>query len=155
MEQLAGNENRPRQLGNTGIIVLTKCEMGECDCNSADSKKNNKNKNTEKTRNRRPLISKAREVPDRTPIITRTPLRRPRPVLSKLNSEEDKKVKFTDHRGNVKEGIITGTSVSTSVSSSTSVEQSDQDKSEQKNLSPAELLRQRLKLLYSQRRRFY
>ena len=59
-------------------------------------------------------------------------------------------------RGNVKEGIITGTSVSTSVSSSTSVQQSDhQDKSKEKNLSPAELLRQRLKLLYSQRRRFY
>merc|ERR1712141_709649 len=88
--------------------------------------------------------------------ICRTPLRRPRPpVLSKPNSEEDKKVKFTDHRGNVKEGIITGTSVSTSVSSSTSVQQSDQVKSEPKKLSPAELLRQRLKLLYSQRRRFY
>ena len=58
-------------------------------------------------------------------------------------------------RGNVKEGIITGTSVSTSVSSSTSVQHSDQVKSEPKKLSPAELLRQRLKLLYSQRRRFY
>ena len=71
MEQLAGNGNRPGQLGNTGIIVLTLCEMGDCDCNSKDSKKDNKN--TEKTRvhNRRPLTSKVREVPDRTPIITR------------------------------------------------------------------------------------
>jgi len=155
MEQLAGNENRPRQLGDTGIIVLTKCEMGDCECNDKDSKKST-NKTTEKSRNRRPLISKVRDVPDRTPIITRTPLRRPRPpVLSTPNSEEDKKMKFTDHRGNVKEGIITGTSVSTSVSSSTSVQHSDQVKSEPKKLSPAELLRQRLKLLYSQRRRFY
>ena len=71
MEQLAGNDNRPRELGNTGIIVLTKCEMGECDCNSKDSKKNNKNSNAEKLRTRRPPISKVREVPDRTPIITR------------------------------------------------------------------------------------
>lgn len=70
MEQLAGNENRPRQLGDTGIIVLTKCEMGDCECNDKDSKKST-NKTTEKSRNRRPLISKVRDVPDRTPIITR------------------------------------------------------------------------------------
>jgi len=35
MQQLAGNENRPLELGNTGQIVLTKCDMGPCDCNQA------------------------------------------------------------------------------------------------------------------------
>ena len=34
MQQLAGGENRPGQLGDTGIIVLTKCDMGKCDCNN-------------------------------------------------------------------------------------------------------------------------
>ena len=32
MGQLAGNENRPHQLGDTGQIVLTKCDQGNCDC---------------------------------------------------------------------------------------------------------------------------
>ena len=39
MQQLAGNENRPRQLGDTGIIVLTKCDQGVCDCNQAQKPK--------------------------------------------------------------------------------------------------------------------
>ena len=39
MQQLAGNENRPNQLGDTGQIVLTKCDMGECDCNQAQKPK--------------------------------------------------------------------------------------------------------------------
>ena len=43
MKQLAGNENRPRQLGDTGIIVLTKCDMGSCDCNQVQ-KPNSKSK---------------------------------------------------------------------------------------------------------------
>ena len=33
MKQLVGNGVRPGELGNTGIIVLTKCDMGVCDCN--------------------------------------------------------------------------------------------------------------------------
>ena len=33
MKQLVGNGVRPGELGNTGIIVLTKCDMGACDCN--------------------------------------------------------------------------------------------------------------------------
>ena len=32
MKQLAGHENRPGQLGNTGQIVLNFCDEGECDC---------------------------------------------------------------------------------------------------------------------------
>ena len=35
MKQLVGNGVRPGELGNTGIIVLTKCDMGVCDCNQA------------------------------------------------------------------------------------------------------------------------
>ena len=74
MQQLAGNENRPKQLGDTGIIVLTKCEQGPCDCNQvltdANNKKN-KNKAPETPKTRRPFQSIIRDVPDRRPIITR------------------------------------------------------------------------------------
>ncbi len=32
MGQLDGNENRPGQLGDTGQIVLNRCDSGNCDC---------------------------------------------------------------------------------------------------------------------------
>jgi len=32
MGQVSGKDARPKELGNTGIIVLNKCNMGECDC---------------------------------------------------------------------------------------------------------------------------
>ena len=85
--------------------------------------------------------------------IFRTPLRRPRPILSKPTPDEQE-VKFTDSKGNIRVGIITGTSVSSSVSTSTS--ENDQIDQERllSGLNPAELLKHRLKL-YSQRRRYY
>ena len=67
---------------------------------------------------------------------------------------DEQEVKFTDSKGNVRVGIITGTSVSSSVSTSTS--ENDQIDQERllSGLNPAELLKHRLKL-YSQRRRYY
>merc|ERR1712223_2261819 len=32
MGQVSGKDARPGELGNTGIIVLTKCDQGKCDC---------------------------------------------------------------------------------------------------------------------------
>ena len=32
MGQVSGKDARPKELGNTGIIVLNKCDMGKCDC---------------------------------------------------------------------------------------------------------------------------
>ena len=49
MQQLAGNENRPGQLGDTGQIVLTKCDMGDCDCNLPDEKEEEKLESTSKS----------------------------------------------------------------------------------------------------------
>ena len=39
MGQLSGNENRPRQLGNTGQIVLDTCDKGSCNCEEEEEKK--------------------------------------------------------------------------------------------------------------------
>lgn len=39
MGQLSGDESRPGQLGNTGQIVLTTCDSGECDCEAEEKKK--------------------------------------------------------------------------------------------------------------------
>ena len=48
MNQLAGNSNRPHELGNTGQIVLTKCDMGKCDCNQVLVESENQDKPTTK-----------------------------------------------------------------------------------------------------------
>jgi len=50
MKQLVGNGVRPGELGNTGIIVLTKCDMGVCDCNQATVQKPNSSSSKTKTK---------------------------------------------------------------------------------------------------------
>ena len=32
MGQVSGNDARPGEQGTTGIIILTKCDQGKCDC---------------------------------------------------------------------------------------------------------------------------
>ena len=44
MGQLGGGDSRPGQLGNTGQIVLNKCDSGSCDCAEEDRKKKEKEK---------------------------------------------------------------------------------------------------------------
>jgi len=154
MQQLAGNENRPGQLGDTGIIVLKECDMGECDCIEVlkEEKKKKEIKTTESPSKLRRPVTKVRESSGFTrPLLTRTPLRRPAPVLKRpTTTEDEERIKFTDSKGNVRVGIVTGTSVSSSVTSSSSVNEAGKSQ----RLSPSELLRQRLKL-YSQKRRLF
>ena len=63
MQQLAGNENRPGQLGDTGIIVLKECDMGECDCIEVlkEEKKKKEIKTTESPSKLRRPVTKVRE----------------------------------------------------------------------------------------------
>ena len=140
MQQLAGNENRPRQLGNTGQIVLTKCDMDGCDCNQESPKKT-----TTTTTTRRPIVrgSSSPALRVRPSIIRKPPrtLKKPAPAVSA------KEVKFTDQSGRLRVGLVTGTSVSSSVSTSVSGQQA------QPSSSSKEDLRQRLKRLTSKWRR--
>ena len=54
MGQVSGKDARPKELGNTGIIVLNKCDMGICDCptilkEAKDKKKKRKEDRTSTT----------------------------------------------------------------------------------------------------------
>ena len=40
------------------------------------------------------------------PLLTRTPLRRPAPVLKRPATEDEERIKFTDSKGNVRVGIV-------------------------------------------------
>lgn len=180
MQQLAGNENRPGQLGDTGQIVLTKCEQGDCDCNQLlkdekaekdrkvvvqavenGSKQSFREPVSRFIRNSAPIIPAAAVT---TPVL-RTPIRtnllsRLRPALSTTNNSEAGKgsVKITDSEGRTRIGIITGTSVSSSVtsssSSSTSSSSNRSGSGSGLRLSPSELLKSRLKLKEVLKRRY-
>ena len=51
MGQVSGKDARPKELGNTGIIVLNKCDMGKCDCVQvlSDAKDKKEQRNRDKT----------------------------------------------------------------------------------------------------------
>ena len=40
------------------------------------------------------------------PLLTRTPLRRPAPVLKRPTTEDEERIKFTDSKENVRVGIV-------------------------------------------------
>ena len=69
MGQVSGTDNRPKELGNTGIIVLNKCVMGQCDCpavlkEAAEKKeraKENKSSSRSKTRSKNNGSSSTRQ----------------------------------------------------------------------------------------------
>lgn len=45
MGQLGTGENRPNERGNTGQLILTTCDQGECDCAAEKQKKKDRKKN--------------------------------------------------------------------------------------------------------------
>ena len=69
MGQVSGTDNRPKELGTTGIIVLNKCVMGQCDCpavlkEAAEKKeraKENKSSSRSKTRSKNNGSSSTRQ----------------------------------------------------------------------------------------------
>ena len=67
MAQVSGNDNRPKELGTTGIIVLNKCDMGACDCvqvlKDSEARKNAlKQKKSLQTKSNSPIRSSSSKV---------------------------------------------------------------------------------------------
>jgi hypothetical protein len=164
MQQLAGNINRPGQLGNTGQIILQKCNMGKCECNKPKEPKPQRgtNKLQQQPTNpiRRPPVVKSNPGLLSTRPTIRRPFFNPRTRIPSLDRtkkpEETREVNFTDGSGKVRVGIVTGTSVSSSVTSSSSVSGVNTESLKPAgSFSPAELLRQRMRIVQQNRRRFY